>query len=129
MAKRRECPSCRSVYSGDDKLLCPKDGTRLVEQVVRAVHLGTWHQRCFSAKAAWASSTLPTTTSSSARLPSSYSVESSSATSAPWPASSAKPGPRGFVVISDATATGNEPGNRTGQGGTRKAPQLQKASR
>ena len=36
MAKRRECPSCRSVYSGDDKLFCPKDGTRLVEQVVRA---------------------------------------------------------------------------------------------
>ncbi len=35
MAKRRECPSCRSVYVGDDKLFCPKDGTRLVEQVVR----------------------------------------------------------------------------------------------
>ena len=35
MAKRRECPSCRSVYLGDDKLFCPKDGTRLVEQIVR----------------------------------------------------------------------------------------------
>ena len=35
MAKRRECPSCRSVYQGDDKLFCPKDGTRLVEQVAR----------------------------------------------------------------------------------------------
>lgn len=32
MSKRRECPSCRSVYLGDDKLFCPKDGTRLVVQ-------------------------------------------------------------------------------------------------
>lgn len=31
MAKRRECPACRSVYSGDDKLFCPKDGSRLFE--------------------------------------------------------------------------------------------------
>ena len=36
MAKRRECPSCRNVYLGDDKLFCPKDGTRLVVQAVRA---------------------------------------------------------------------------------------------
>ena len=35
MAKRRECPSCRSVYVGDDKLFCPKDGTRLVVQAPR----------------------------------------------------------------------------------------------
>lgn len=35
MSKRRECPSCRSVYLGDDKLFCPKDGTRLVVQAPR----------------------------------------------------------------------------------------------
>lgn len=31
MAKRRECPCCRTVYLGDDKLFCPKDGSRLIE--------------------------------------------------------------------------------------------------
>jgi serine/threonine protein kinase len=31
MSVKRECPSCRSVYAGDDKLFCPKDGTRLLE--------------------------------------------------------------------------------------------------
>jgi len=31
MSTKRECPSCRTVYAGDDKLFCPKDGTRLFE--------------------------------------------------------------------------------------------------
>ncbi len=31
MSTKRECPSCRTVYAGDDKLFCPKDGSRLLE--------------------------------------------------------------------------------------------------
>ena len=31
MAGKRECPSCRTVYAGDEKLFCPKDGTRLLD--------------------------------------------------------------------------------------------------
>ena len=34
MSTKRECPSCRTVYAGDDKLFCPKDGTRLLEPAV-----------------------------------------------------------------------------------------------
>jgi serine/threonine protein kinase len=31
MSAKRECPTCRTAYSGDDKLFCPRDGTRLIE--------------------------------------------------------------------------------------------------
>ena len=34
MSTKRECPSCRTVYAGDEKLFCPKDGTRLLEPAV-----------------------------------------------------------------------------------------------
>src|SRR5262249_28283248 len=36
MSSKRECPSCRTVYTGEDKLFCPKDGTRLMEPAPRA---------------------------------------------------------------------------------------------
>ncbi|MFO0579568.1 MAG: protein kinase [Polyangia bacterium] len=31
MSAKRECPTCRTTYTGDDKLFCPRDGTRLIE--------------------------------------------------------------------------------------------------
>ena len=31
MASKRECPTCRTVYTGDDKLFCPRDGSRLLD--------------------------------------------------------------------------------------------------
>lgn len=36
MSSKRECPSCRTVYTGDAKLFCPKDGTRLLDTALRS---------------------------------------------------------------------------------------------
>ena len=35
MSSKRECPSCRTAYIGEDKLFCPKDGTRLMDPTPR----------------------------------------------------------------------------------------------
>ena len=36
MSSKRECPSCRTAYIGEDKLFCPKDGTRLMDPTPRS---------------------------------------------------------------------------------------------
>ena len=36
LSPAKQCPSCRSVYSGNDKVFCPLDGTRLIDQAAKA---------------------------------------------------------------------------------------------
>jgi serine/threonine-protein kinase len=36
MSAKRECPTCRTTYTGDDKLFCPRDGTRLLETAAKS---------------------------------------------------------------------------------------------
>ena len=47
MSSKRECPSCRSVYTGEDKLFCPKgqhmarvraDGSLVAGELTGSIH-------------------------------------------------------------------------------------------
>ena len=50
MSSKRECPSCRTSYVGDDKLFCPKDGTRLMDPTPRTPGEDPWVGRVIAGR-------------------------------------------------------------------------------